>query len=340
LREGTTLLSAFLPAQLGEGRLSLALIIILVSLENDVVHFFRQNSSQSEPPMSVLQCTRDNIVAFMLERDLLPLLIQYSTYPSNYGDSPEVQYDIPLIFNGLVRNVFGRARKIDLSSIGSLCQHFNGTTAFVHHLDRLNKREVAQAHPPAVLLNNFIDKAVKRQLLTSLLSVLHSALAFLATVSGDDVPLFDFLHQKGFIMGNEPLLELFREFNFSLSHLVAIWAYIEVEQSRLILHHNVQLFDFVGAQFRVPFDAQISYVAPAHSKRKFAALLLTFIHLHLDRADSNIVTAPSWDLASTLAQTEYMPVFEPFRDLVAHVSRLPSELTVAHIVHLFETLLD
>uniref|UniRef100_A0A670HUU1 RING-type E3 ubiquitin transferase n=1 Tax=Podarcis muralis TaxID=64176 RepID=A0A670HUU1_PODMU len=294
-----------LPRRRGLGLCSTALASYLIGLHNDFVYI---SHSCALPPLlnrysvSPAEVTDLHVIAYNVERDLIPLILSNCQYSMKKGGEALQEFDLEKIEQQLASRFLQGKPLITLKGIPTLV--YRHEQNYEHLFNDINSK-LSQISLPNSTTGMISGKLLSYSDICEALSVTEITLGFLAKAGGDSKMTLTEYVEDILQMGsqtNDHVLKALSQCH--LEHTIALWQLLSCYKSEQLLHLKRDPFAEVGAAYKDELTAENTELFNAFLMQAGLGSFLQELHemiiLKLKHPKPQEGFNPKWSLRDTL----------------------------------------
>ncbi|XP_032991850.1 E3 ubiquitin-protein ligase RNF213-like [Lacerta agilis] len=292
-----------LPRRRGLGLCSTALASYLIGLHNDFVYTVEKNTTDAKRySVSPAEVTDLHVIAYNVERDLIPLILSNCQYSMKKGGEALQEFDLEKIEQQLASRFLQGKPLITLKGIPTLV--YRHEQNYEHLFNYINNK-LSQISLPNSTIGMIRGKLLSYSDICEALSVTEITLGFLAKAGGDSKMTLTEYVEDTLQMGsqtNDHVLKALSQCH--LEHTIALWQLLSCYKSEQLLHLKRDPFAEVGAAYKEELSAENTELLNAFLMQAGLASFLQELHemiiLKLKHAKAQEEFNPKWSLKDTL----------------------------------------
>uniref|UniRef100_A0A8D2LQW6 Ring finger protein 213 n=1 Tax=Varanus komodoensis TaxID=61221 RepID=A0A8D2LQW6_VARKO len=235
-----------LPRRQGLGLCSTALSSYLIALHNDFVTSIEKETYSVSPT----EVTDLHVIAYEVERDLIPLILSNCQYSLEKGGEAVQEFDLAKIQQQLIRRFLQGKPLITLKGMPTLMYRHDRN---YEHLFSELKSKLSQSSLPNSTISTISGELQSYSDICEALSVTEITLGFLAMAGGDpEMTLTEYM-ENILQMGSQTSAHVLKVSALSrcqLKHTIALWQLIASHKSEQLLHLKRDPFAEVSASYK------------------------------------------------------------------------------------------
>ncbi|XP_044312386.1 E3 ubiquitin-protein ligase RNF213 isoform X2 [Varanus komodoensis] len=243
-----------LPRRQGLGLCSTALSSYLIALHNDfVTSIEKETPDANRPPrhrysVSPTEVTDLHVIAYEVERDLIPLILSNCQYSLEKGGEAVQEFDLAKIQQQLIRRFLQGKPLITLKGMPTLMYRHDRN---YEHLFSELKSKLSQSSLPNSTISTISGELQSYSDICEALSVTEITLGFLAMAGGDpEMTLTEYM-ENILQMGSQTSAHVLKALSrCQLKHTIALWQLIASHKSEQLLHLKRDPFAEVSASYK------------------------------------------------------------------------------------------
>jgi hypothetical protein len=323
-----TPLAYLLPRTVDEGTCATALVDYLVnSVHNEfLVTYRRLSGSEWEPERVPLEfVTSAHLVAYDVEKDLMPLVLAHCDYSLSVGQGTNITYNLPALEKQIVdRFVNGKAHVEMKDCRIAFRKDVYNSSLFVRLQQRIRQEEL-----PLSLQRQITSDFHDLTDVYSVLAVLDIAIGFIVSAGGSsDTMLHKYIHETLKMPAESGIVSTRAQQHCRLKHVRSLWRLLTVVKGRRLCLANQEPFEHVSPAYRVKMDAATCQsLEKALRKLNIEAFLLEMVEiitLELQR----------WEETANMEQYELRLAMEELYGSKLHgLNHIPPQVQLKHLLH-------
>jgi hypothetical protein len=251
-----TPLAYLLPRPKDEGTCSVALVDYLVHYtHNTFLETYRRiagiKGEAERVPME--EVTKSQLIAYDVERDLMPLVYAHCDYSLAVGEGTKIAYNLPALERQIVDRFLVGRPLIDMQVYRLAYRKDVHTVALFER----TRQRVPQESLSAPVQRQIVSELIHLTDLYSVLSVLDIVIGFLSSSGGSSEDFLDqYVHSTLSMPSESSLVSSKIQQYCQLKHVIALWRLLIVEKGRRLTLAGQEPFDFVDVKYRqeIPCD--------------------------------------------------------------------------------------
>ncbi|XP_060127041.1 E3 ubiquitin-protein ligase RNF213-like [Zootoca vivipara] len=296
-----------LPRRRGLGLFSTALASYLIGLHNDFVYTVEGYTTDAKRySVSPAEVTDLHVIAYDVERDLIPLILSNCQYSMKKGGEALQEFDLEKIEQQLASRFLQGKPLITLKGIPTLV--YRHEQNYEHLFNEINSK-LSQISLPNSTIGMISGKLLSYSDICEALSITEITLGFLAKAGGDSKMTLTEYVEDILQMGsqtNDHVLKALSQCH--LEHTIALWQLLLCYKSEQLLHLKRDPFAEVGAAYKDELTAENTELLYAFLMQAGLGSFLQELHemiiLKLKHAKAGDGFEPTWGLKATL--TSYL----------------------------------
>uniref|UniRef100_A0A8D2LRN9 RING-type E3 ubiquitin transferase n=1 Tax=Varanus komodoensis TaxID=61221 RepID=A0A8D2LRN9_VARKO len=224
-----------LPRRQGLGLCSTALSSYLIALHNDfVTSIEKETPDANRYSVSPTEVTDLHVIAYEVERDLIPLILSNCQYSLEKGGEAVQEFDLAKIQQQLIRRFLQGKPLITLKGMPTLMYRHDRN---YEHLFSELKSKLSQSSLPNSTISTISGELQSYSDICEALSVTEITLGFLAMAGGDpEMTLTEYM-ENILQMGSQTSAHVLKALSrCQLKHTIALWQLIASHKSEQLLH--------------------------------------------------------------------------------------------------------
>uniref|UniRef100_A0A8D2LPD7 Ring finger protein 213 n=1 Tax=Varanus komodoensis TaxID=61221 RepID=A0A8D2LPD7_VARKO len=238
-----------LPRRQGLGLCSTALSSYLIALHNDfVTSIEKETPDANRYSVSPTEVTDLHVIAYEVERDLIPLILSNCQYSLEKGGEAVQEFDLAKIQQQLIRRFLQGKPLITLKGMPTLMYRHDRN---YEHLFSELKSKLSQSSLPNSTISTISGELQSYSDICEALSVTEITLGFLAMAGGDpEMTLTEYM-ENILQMGSQTSAHVLKALSrCQLKHTIALWQLIASHKSEQLLHLKRDPFAEVSASYK------------------------------------------------------------------------------------------
>ncbi|XP_053231504.1 E3 ubiquitin-protein ligase RNF213-like isoform X2 [Podarcis raffonei] len=292
-----------LPRRRGLGLCSTALASYLIGLHNDFVYAIEGYTTDAiRYSVSPSEVTDLHVIAYNVERDLIPLILSNCQYSMKKGGEALQEFDLEKIEQQLASRFLQGKPLITLKGIPTLV--YRHEQNYEHLFNDINSK-LSQISLPNSTTGMISGKLLSYSDICEALSVTEITLGFLAKAGGDSKMTLTEYVEDILQMGsqtNDHVLKALSQCH--LEHTIALWQLLSCYKSEQLLHLKRDPFAEVGAAYKDELTAENTELFNAFLMQAGLGSFLQELHemiiLKLKHPKAQEGFNPKWSLRDTL----------------------------------------
>jgi hypothetical protein len=323
-----TPLAYLLPRTVDEGTCATAVVDFLVnSVHNKfLLTCCRFSEHQWEPQrVNIDHLTRDHLVAYDVQRDLLPVVLAHCDYSLSFGEGTKITYNLPALERQIInRFIIGKAivemKDYRIAFRKNVCDR----SAFV----RLKER-IPQEQLPLQLQRQIVSEFHDLTDVCSVLDVLDIVIRLILSADGSpDTLLYDYIVETLEMHPESGLVSVQAQQSCRLKHVVSLWRVLTVEKGRRLSLANKDAFEHVSSAFRKEMEPSI---LQAFEKALMKLNVDAFLQ---ELADIIMLELQRWEENPNVNQYELGRAMQKLYDSgLQGLEHIPLEIQLKHLLH-------